>query len=66
MKYIIYIGLLFIFVTPLESCAKKNCITYSSSTTTGNLSKNLKRSDKSRKKKGKKQSGKMKVGKPMF
>lgn len=66
LKYILLLGLFLSFTIPMQSCAKKNCITYASSTTTGNLSKNIKKKDKARKKKNKKKSGKMKVGKPMF
>jgi hypothetical protein len=65
-KYVVLLGLIFSFTIPLESCARKKCITYTSSTTTGNLSKSVKKKDNARKKKNKKKSGKMKVGKPMF
>lgn len=55
------------FGLPLSSsCSKKNCPTYSSSHTTGKLSKSVAKKNKSYKKKAKKSGGKIKQGKPLI
>ena len=66
IKYILIAVLMISFLAPMQSCAKKKCITYSSSTTTGKLNKKVKKKNKSYKKKSKKKGGKMKTGKRLI
>lgn len=65
-KLLLFTSLLFLAFS-MPTCKGPNCLTYSSSKTTGKLSKAVKKSDKAKKKKNRKKSGgKMKTGKPLF
>jgi len=65
IQYIVLSVFLLFAVGSMQSCAKKKCITYSSSTTTGKLNKKVKKKNKSYKKKANK-GGKMKKGKRLL
>lgn len=66
LRNIILCSFLIFGFSSFSSCSKKNCPTYSSSHTTGKLSKSVAKKNKSYKKKAKKSGGKIKQGKPLI
>lgn len=67
MKKTLLIIIVSLFVVgSMPSCKGPHCSTYTSSQTTGKLSKSVKKRDKAKKKQRRKSGGKMKTGKPLF